>query len=160
MWRSWCWWCGIWSSIKDGWGRSVRQGGRSVSHSSSRLCVCIHLFCFGALCPVWSRVRSQAAVEPKFRTQFLLAYMFSVNWRCRYFTCLSYNWDVCQLLLFFLYSLCRHPANHQTLLKSRFSWQRLPNHKSASHLWCVYPNCHPHRIRLSLKVDPFGKQCK
>lgn len=63
--RSWCWWCGIWFSIKDGWGHSVRQGGHSVSHLSSRLCVCIHLFCFSALCPVWAHVQSQASVRPK-----------------------------------------------------------------------------------------------
>ena len=43
----------------------MRQGGDSVSHSSSCLCVCIHLFCFSALCPVWSRVHSQAPVRPK-----------------------------------------------------------------------------------------------
>lgn len=86
--RSWCWWCGIWFSIKDGWGGSVRQGGSSVSHSSSCLCVCIGLFCFSALWPVWSRVHSQVSVRPNQDT---------VPLRCRCLTGLDYSSGVCKL---------------------------------------------------------------
>ncbi len=48
----------------------------------------------------------------------------------------------------------------QTPVKDRFSRQRSSNHKPSSHPWSVYPHCLPHWIRVSLKEDPFGKQCK
>lgn len=119
--RSWCWWCGIWFSIKDGWGRSVRQGGSSVFHLSSCLCVCIHLFRFSALCPVWSRVHSQASGRPKpghSRPPGL--YVFSeLEMQV---LCWSGLWLGCFPALLFKYSLLKFPSAcipHITKLCSR-----------------------------------------
>lgn len=81
--QSWCWWCGIWFSIKNGWGGSVRQGSRSVSHSSGCRCVCIHLFCSSALCPVWSCIHSQTTTKNLTPPARSPTYMLSLWRTCR-----------------------------------------------------------------------------
>ena len=54
-------------ALDKGWMRGIGTAGEggSVSHFSSCLCVCIHSFCFGGFCPVWSRLLSQALVGSK-----------------------------------------------------------------------------------------------
>lgn len=145
--RSWCWWCGIWFLIKDGWGWSVRQGGSSVSHSSSCLSVCIHLFCFSALCAVWSCLHRQTKS------------LFSLSWRCRCYIGLGHGWDVCQLC--FLNTLNIPSACIPQITRLCSSADLVDRDYQITSLHLIH-GLFIHTVTLTkngLKVDLFGKQC-
>ncbi len=134
--------------LANGWMRRISEA-RRVAVFLTRLAVSVFVFtCYALVLSVLCGLVFIVNLQTKARTPQPDLYLL-------YMQVLYSSAFWLEFLIFI-----RFAKVPQTPVKDRFSRQRSSNHKPSSHPWSVYPHCLPHWIRVSLKEDPFGKQCK